>query len=563
MDDEDEDQIEEEERMQKAYELFEKAKTYLSAAVKHADNHSELFDDWFRISMYFNLAWVHQKISNLKEWGSYLDKVIELIEKQDTNSDVSEFNKMRHLSKFMLQQCAIKSQTDNHLKALDHGKASVKNCHNLLIKTYKLWKKQVNVELKKEKRKKMRMSHKPKETQLERSLENEYGAKDFQKSKPGNLNDSKYFSKADKTPLKRRKRRWYSEENSRNSSTSLSTRKVILHKKRWDSRESSFENIHTFHLKQSSTEKSLLKSSSINSFQSDKGFIWNPRTQNLLQEQDNSTYVHIEERVKLLKNTKINHSYTCLHEIWKQIKEFKAYYIQTIQKQQNNWGNFEQNSKKKLWVSFNDNEEIKEILKDQSFKINTRSLLGVKNNNDWIFGLNIGNIMHLTPWSFEEFKNDLSEPNSQEKLNHELSTDSILEKIILLSSAYFWIATEFRFLNKKENEEVFPKKLSEMWHAKSVHTWAWFLPKESPLSIHIHSSYLKHHLNPKIEQREKLRKEREKQELLEAKKREAQMFEKRKRKQEEFKKKIINEFLEINSRNRYLQCKNFCLTLLR
>lgn len=64
----------------------------------------------------------------------------------------------------------------------------------------------------------------------------------------------------------------------------------------------------------------------------------------------------------------------------------------------------------------------------------------------------------------------------------------------------------------------FLNKMSEMWHAKSVHTCSCFLPKESPLAAHIHSSYLKHHLNPKLEQREQQRKEKEKQAELEAKK---------------------------------------------
>lgn len=129
-----------------------------------------------------------------------------------------------------------------------------------------------------------------------------------------------------------------------------------------------------------------------------------------------------------------------------------------------------------------------------------------------------------------------------------------LNKIIYLSSAYFWIATEFRFLNKKINEQQYPRKLSEMWHAKSVHIWSLFLPKKSPLGIHIHSSYNKHHLVKKIEQKELLRKENENLDKIKAKRQEIKDSEENKRK-EEFKRKIIHEFLEINSRNRNLQCK--------
>ena len=140
------------------------------------------------------------------------------------------------------------------------------------------------------------------------------------------------------------------------------------------------------------------------------------------------------------------------------------------------------------------------------------------------------------------------------KLFEELTSQNVLNKVIFLASAYFCIATEFRFLNKKVDDKIYPKKLSEMWHAKAVHTWSWFLPKESPLGIHIHSSYNKHHLTEKMEKKELLRKEREKIEELEAKKKEIKQLEKQQRKKEEFKKKIIEEFLEINSRNVNLQC---------
>ena len=51
-----------------------------------------------------------------------------------------------------------------------------------------------------------------------------------------------------------------------------------------------------------------------------------------------------------------------------------------------------------------------------------------------------------------------------------------------------------------------------MWHAKAVHICGWFLPKESPLANHIHSSYIKHHLKQKNENKlmaKKLIKEKE------------------------------------------------------
>ena len=86
-----------------------------------------------------------------------------------------------------------------------------------------------------------------------------------------------------------------------------------------------------------------------------------------------------------------------------------------------------------------------------------KTILGVKDQDDWIFNLNIGNVMHLLPMSLEEL--NLYLDNS-----HELSRDAMLEKIILLTVSYFCVGTELRFLysssqpannnkRKRESEE--------------------------------------------------------------------------------------------------------------
>lgn len=63
----------------------------------------------------------------------------------------------------------------------------------------------------------------------------------------------------------------------------------------------------------------------------------------------------------------------------------------------------------------------------------------MKDVDDWIFNLNIGNVMHLLPMSLEEL--NLHVDNS-----HELSRDAMLEKIILLTVSCFCVGTELRFL---------------------------------------------------------------------------------------------------------------------
>ena len=90
-----------------------------------------------------------------------------------------------------------------------------------------------------------------------------------------------------------------------------------------------------------------------------------------------------------------------------------------------------------------------------------------------------------------------------------------------------------------------------MWHAKAVHTCCCFLPKESPLLIHIQSSYLKHHLRPKLKEKEEIERKRqiEEKKLEEERKIRMQMLE------QQCKDKIIKNFGLNHTRNRNLRCK--------
>lgn len=112
--------------------------------------------------------------------------------------------------------------------------------------------------------------------------------------------------------------------------------------------------------------------------------------------------------------------------------------------------------------------------------------LGTKGEDDWVFNLNIGNVMHLTPMNLEEL-------NIHVDNSHELSRDAVLEKIILLCVSYFCIGTELRFLAQKEGAQRSLKAESEKWHAKALQCSATFLPSECPLVSHIIHSYQKHH----------------------------------------------------------------------
>ena len=118
-----------------------------------------------------------------------------------------------------------------------------------------------------------------------------------------------------------------------------------------------------------------------------------------------------------------------------------------------------------------------------------KNILGYLNQNEWIYSLNIGNIMQISPLTLQDFL-------SSNSITVELSREYILEKICFLCVSYFCIGTEFRFLHQL-NETIsgvsFQRKDSEYWHGKAVEIAISFLPSECPLVSHILMSYEKHH----------------------------------------------------------------------
>jgi len=123
-------------------------------------------------------------------------------------------------------------------------------------------------------------------------------------------------------------------------------------------------------------------------------------------------------------------------------------------------------------------------------KPDIRNILGFLNQNEWVYSLNIGNIMQIPSISHSEL---MHVPRTE----NELSRESFLEKITILCVSYFCTSTELRFMIQlKEDPDIdIPKKEleSEYWHAKSLELATVFLPSECPLLNHILLSYQKHH----------------------------------------------------------------------
>ena len=114
-------------------------------------------------------------------------------------------------------------------------------------------------------------------------------------------------------------------------------------------------------------------------------------------------------------------------------------------------------------------------------KIVQRSSLGVLHFNDWIYSFTINDLFELKPLKFFEIKN-------AHIYSAELSKDYMLEKVCLLMSTCYLIATESRIL-----EDTDQASQAKSWHSRSVQIGLSLLPLETPLLQHIKSSYDKHY----------------------------------------------------------------------
>ena len=129
-------------------------------------------------------------------------------------------------------------------------------------------------------------------------------------------------------------------------------------------------------------------------------------------------------------------------------------------------------------------QEMKTFNKNNILINNIRTIFGNSiKKDDWIKLLNIGNIMYLSALNYEDLDLD-SDPK------YELLRDAILEKVVMLTVAYFCIATEMRLLSPNKNN----KKINgEFYHYLAVEFSSLFLPVSCPIVKHYIFSYYKHY----------------------------------------------------------------------
>jgi len=197
--------------------------------------------------------------------------------------------------------------------------------------------------------------------------------------------------------------------------------------------------------------------------------------------------------VKILENI-IMKADPILSELASKVKQFEKISHQKAHEREMNllekYGDDEYaEQKRKLKISFHSEEEINDLKHNLAYKMSVRNVLGLRHSDDWIFNLNIGNVMHLSLMGAEEL-------NAKLETTHELCKDSMLEKIVLVGVSYFCIGTEMRFLMQKASSAL-TKKDSEAFHAKALHISTLFLPQDCPLVAHIVNSYVKNYLRDK------------------------------------------------------------------
>ncbi|CDW76372.1 UNKNOWN [Stylonychia lemnae] len=508
------------------------------------------------IVILYNLACTYQRMSMLEDSASYLDGTIYNLEAKVTNFDDNEsiiqlmltqaqqqnqgnnllqsqtsvqsrenlnsmtlqsptqqnvfettkkFNissklfKLRYMCKCHLQLCAVLSQLNKHQEALYHGQMASYFCQELIRNTLLLCKSYIQ-RLLMEKNSK---SPSQNTNNVLKDIENELGS-DFMSSN----NNDKSMTESDKDFLGKRTS-YYVEENERILNLLITNCEPIL-----TEMLSQIDHFNTYNKIQKVVDKSgmVIEDYSVLQDCQFQGPLYN--TQKL--------YMHASSNANI-PNTTHNSNYNKLKNTYiTQIKSQKpTVQLQNPQSQQQQQKQIklktdelvpeELEKKKKIQLNestyYNTKGQDGEPQSSTYFtqlRNNVKTILGVKEQDDWIFNLNIGNVMHLLPMSLEEL--NLHIDNS-----HELSRDAMLEKIILLSVSYFCVGTELRFLSAQASKESAPKPSkqvygeipdpdqkftkadSEMWHAQALETSGTFLPSECPLVSHIIMSYQKHH----------------------------------------------------------------------
>lgn len=128
--------------------------------------------------------------------------------------------------------------------------------------------------------------------------------------------------------------------------------------------------------------------------------------------------------------------------------------------------------------------QLKEAVKEEG--VNAENLLGFINQKKLNSYLNISNIMRLKKLDFKDVYNTLD-------LDLYLLRESVLERFMLVTTSYFCMGTELRFLRQLKVQGFKDSIEAQFWHGRALEMAISLFPGDSPLVKHIIQSYQKHH----------------------------------------------------------------------
>ena len=122
-------------------------------------------------------------------------------------------------------------------------------------------------------------------------------------------------------------------------------------------------------------------------------------------------------------------------------------------------------------------EKIEEMKRNKELKIKARSLIGLKSKQDWVYNIQISDLLKVNPLSMNDLVPD-------EHIARELRRDSIYEKVILLVASYFTLAKEYKELYESDKMDVNVKE-AKYWQEMAIEIACSFLPSDVPIVDHV------------------------------------------------------------------------------
>lgn len=214
---------------------------------------------------------------------------------------------------------------------------------------------------------------------------------------------------------------------------------------------------------------------------------------------NNINNINMNEEENILLNDKIKLNYKIIKELYNIVLNSRNYNNDNIKIKNNSFSNKilalkneicnNNESKKNKKNNFSSylNYRISEIN-----KFNSRNSLlnkikyifgGTIKEDDWIKLLNIDNILYLSPLNCEDL--DLDSDS-----RFELLKDTILEKIVMLTVAYYCISKEMKILSK---DKINKKTNGEYYLSQAVEFSSLFFPSSCPIIKYYISNYYKNY----------------------------------------------------------------------